>query len=78
MEFWLDKGVAGFRFNAVGKLYENKDFLDEPPSVGRENWPVYHSLDHKYTHDDPEVIGTVLEWRKFVDNYSKRTNTFPR
>lgn len=78
MEFWLDRGVAGFRFNAVGKLYENKDFLDEPHSVGREKWPVYYSLDHIYTHEDPEVYGTVAEWRAFMDEYSKRKNTFTR
>jgi len=78
MEFWLDRGVAGFRFSSVGKLYENKDFPDEPRSVGREKWPPYYSLVHKYTYDQPEVIDTVTEWRRFVDGYSRRTNTFPR
>ncbi|XP_060864731.1 maltase A3-like [Metopolophium dirhodum] len=78
MEFWMDKGVAGFRFNAVGRLYEDKDFRDEPKSVGREDWPIYYSLDHIYTHDQPGVIDTVIEWRKFMDDYSKRKNTFPR
>jgi len=78
MEFWLDKGVAGFRFSSVGKLYEHKDFPDEPRSFGREKWPVYYSLIHKYTYDQPEVIDTVIEWRKFVDDYSRRKNTFPR
>lgn len=74
----MDKGVAGFRFNAVGVLYENKDLLDEPLRPGRESWPPYYRLHHVYTHDQPEVIGTVLEWRKFMDDYSKRKNTFPR
>jgi len=78
MEFWMDKGVAGFRFNAVGRLYEDKDFRDEQNSIGREKWPIYYSLDHKYTLDQPEVIDTVIEWRKFMDDYSKRKNTFPR
>lgn len=78
MEFWLDKGVAGFRFSSVGKLYEHKDFPDEPRSPNREKWPVYYSLIHKYTYDQPEVIDTVVEWRKFVDDYSRRKNTFPR
>lgn len=74
----MDKGVAGFRFNAVGKLYENKDFPDEPKSVGRESWPVYHSITHKFTSDQPENIDAIVEWRKFMDDYSKRKNTFPR
>lgn len=74
----MDKGVAGFRFNVVGKLYENKDFLDEPPSHGRESWPIYYSLNHIHTYDQPENVGAILEWRKFMDDYSKRKNTFPR
>lgn len=78
MEFWLDKGVAGFRCSVTGKLYEHKDFPDEPHSVGRENWPAYYSLSHMYTYDQPEVIDTVIGWRKFVDDYSRRKNTFPR
>uniref|UniRef100_A0A2H8TXU8 alpha-glucosidase n=1 Tax=Melanaphis sacchari TaxID=742174 RepID=A0A2H8TXU8_9HEMI len=78
LEYWLDKGVAGFRFNAVGKLYEDKDFRDEPKSVGREDWPIYYSLNHIYTYDQPEVIDTIFEWRKFMDDYSNRKNTFPR
>lgn len=78
MEFWMDKGVAGFRFSDVGRLYEDKDFRNESHSVGRENWPIYYSLDHKYTLDQPEVIDMVIEWRKFMDDYSKRKNTFPR
>ncbi|VVC30061.1 Hypothetical protein CINCED_3A024361 [Cinara cedri] len=78
MEFWMDRGVAGFRFNAVGKLYENANFTDEPHSVGRESWPKYYSLTHEYTNDVPENVETILEWRKFMDNYSKKKNTFPR
>lgn len=78
MEFWLDRGVAGFRFSAVGKLYEDKDFLDEPPFVGRESWPIYYSLDHIYTYDQPEVIDRIIEWRRFMDDYSKRKNSFTR
>lgn len=79
MEFWLDRGVAGFRFNNVGKLYENKDFLDEPKwGPGREDWPEYYSLHHIHSVDQPEVINTVIEWRKFLDDYSIRKNTYPR
>lgn len=78
MEFWMDRGVAGFRFHALGKLYEDKDLRDEPHSVGRENWPIYYSLIHKYTSDLPEVIDTIIKWRKYIDDYSKRKNTFPR
>lgn len=74
----MDKGVAGFRFSAVGKLYENIDFLDEPYREGKEGSAVYFDMIHKYTSDQPEVIDTILEWRQYIDNYSKRKNTFSR
>lgn len=78
MEFWLDRGVDGFRFSAVAKLYENKDFPDEPPSVGRESWPAYYSLYHIHTSDRPENVDTIIEWRRFLDDYSRRKNSFTR
>jgi len=79
MEFWLDKGVAGFRVDAVKCLYESETMLDEPVigsrTYGSKIAPV---LNHIYTSDQPEVIEILLEWRNFMDNYSKRKNTYPR
>jgi len=79
MEFWLDKGVAGFRFDAVQFLYESETLLDEPvigyKTYGSKNVII---LDHIYTNDQPEDIEIILEWRNFMDNYSKRKNTYPR
>lgn len=74
----MDKGVAGFRFHAAGRLYEDKDFRDEEKVAGREKMPAYYSLDHKYTHDLWEDFNMMIEWRKFMDDYSIRKNTFPR
>lgn len=70
----MDKGVDGFRFSSLGRLYENVTFPDEPKKSGRESWPVYFSLNHVYTVDQPEVIDTIIEWRKFMDDYSRRKN----
>lgn len=78
MEFWLDRGVAGFRFHAAGRLYENASFTDQPLSTNRENWPHYYSLVPTQITDMPESIETVIEWRTFMDGYAKRKNTFPR
>ena len=30
--FWLDRGVDGFRVDAISKLYEQDHLKDEPPS----------------------------------------------
>lgn len=78
MEFWLDRGVSGFRFNAVGKLYENKDFHNNTYRKGKEGSPFYSDMYNINTSDLPENVDAILEWRQFLDNYSKRKNTFSR
>lgn len=40
LKFWLNRGVDGFRFDAVGVLYEND-------SIGWENQPENHALMHR-------------------------------
>jgi alpha-glucosidase len=74
MEFWMDKGVSGFRFDAVKFLYENSSLPDEPFKPGMSNSSEYIELNHIYTTDQPEVIDTVIEWRAFMDNYTKTKN----
>ncbi|XP_022171043.1 maltase A3-like [Myzus persicae] len=75
MRFWMDKGVNGFRFDALKYLYENASFLDEPFLPGMSNASEYVEFDHIYTQDQPEIIDTVLEWRAFMINYTNSKNT---
>ena len=70
MRFWLDKGVDGFRIDAVPYLFENEDLLDEPLS----NLPGYNStdyeyLDHIYTQNLPETLDMIYQWRQVVDDF---------
>lgn len=75
MEFWMDKGVTGFRFDALKYVYENISLPDEPLLPGGTNISDYMDIKHIYTTDQPEIIDTVKEWRAFVDNYSKLKNS---
>lgn len=74
MEFWMDRGVTGFRIDAFKYLYENISLPDEPFKPGMSNASEYTEMYHIYTTDQPEVIDSALEWRAFMDDYTKRKN----
>lgn len=70
LQFWLSKGVAGFRVDAICHLFEVEDLRDEPES-GKPNNQSYEFLEHIYTKDLPETYDVVYHWRKLLDNYKK-------
>ncbi|CAI6365308.1 unnamed protein product [Macrosiphum euphorbiae] len=75
IKFWLDRGVVGFRFDALRHLYESDSLLDEPCLMTEEECKInYVSLNHTYTVDQPETIEIIREWREFVDNYTRSNN----
>ncbi|XP_018310363.1 alpha-glucosidase [Mycetomoellerius zeteki] len=69
MRFWLDKGVDGFRVDAVPFLCEDVRFLDEP-LTGNLN-PNDYGYTHKiYTKDFPHTYEVVKGWREVLNEYS--------
>lgn len=68
IRFWLDRGAAGFRIDAVSRLFEDPEFRDEPILPGRN---VYGdpNIVRKYTDNLPEVHDVLRELRKVVDGY---------
>uniref|UniRef100_U5ELE7 alpha-glucosidase n=1 Tax=Corethrella appendiculata TaxID=1370023 RepID=U5ELE7_9DIPT len=76
LKFWLDKGVDGFRIDAVTNLFEaQKDktgfYPDEPPSHATDDPDDEKYLNHIHTHDQDENFDMVYQWREFMDNYQK-------
>ncbi|XP_058824215.1 probable maltase [Topomyia yanbarensis] len=78
LRYWLDKGVSGFRIDAVPYLFESAEingrYIDEPKSNGtsdNEN-PAY--LTHSQTMDQPETYDMIYQWRAVLDEYSARDN----
>lgn len=47
--FWLGKGVAGFRIDAVNHLFEVEDLRDEPRNPSDNDPESYGYLTHDYT-----------------------------
>ncbi|XP_030383385.1 maltase 1 isoform X2 [Scaptodrosophila lebanonensis] len=74
MIYWLNKGVAGFRIDAINYVYENTQLLDEPLSETTDDPNSYDYLDHIYTKNLPEVNELLQHWRVMLDDYSKNND----
>ena len=68
MRFWLDRGVAGFRLDAVPELFEDPQLRDETP-LGGTNAQGDPILSELYTKNLPEVHGVMRRLRAMVDAY---------
>lgn len=78
IRFWLNKGVAGFRVDAIAHLFEvDKElyggkYPDEPLSGNSDNPDDYSYLNHIYTTDQQETFDMVYQWREVFDEFSKK------
>ncbi|HEU4982276.1 MAG TPA: alpha-glucosidase [Acidobacteriaceae bacterium] len=68
VRFWLDRGVAGFRLDAITTLFEDPQLRDEPALGGTD---VYGdpNISDKYTDNLPRVHDVVRDLRKVIDSY---------
>ncbi len=74
MKFWLDKGVDGFRLDAVYWYAKDDKFRDDPPNLqfqsGKDNY--YDSLNHKYSRDQAKLGDYLKELSSFIEQYPGR------
>src|SRR5579863_3562248 len=68
LDFWMKRGVAGFRIDAVSRLYEDPNLHDDPYLPGTNAYGD-RNIQHKYTDDLPEVHDVLKEVRRVVDKY---------
>jgi alpha-glucosidase len=68
MRFWLDRGVAGFRLDAVTELFEDAALRDAP-ALGGVNAQGDPNLSDIYTKNLPEVHGVMRRLRAMIDRY---------
>ncbi|XP_024875398.1 alpha-glucosidase-like [Temnothorax curvispinosus] len=76
LTFWMNRGVEGFRIDAINHMYEDARLLDEPPS----NIPGlpeddYDILNHIYTKNLNETYEVLKTWRQLMDNHNKNSDT---
>lgn len=68
VKFWLDRGVAGFRLDAVPTLFEDEKLRDEPLTGGTNAFGDPNVSDI-YTNNLPEVHGVMRRLRALSDTY---------
>jgi len=68
IRFWLDKGVSGFRLDAVSRLFEDPNLHDDPYLPGYNAYGD-RNIRHLYTDDLPEIHEVFRELRQIVDAY---------
>ncbi len=77
MRFWLDRGVAGFRLDAITTLFEDPKLRDEP-LTGKLDASGFPESNHSLTSGLPEVHDVLRRLRKMTDSYSANTYPGPR
>jgi alpha-glucosidase len=68
MRFWLDRGVTGFRLDAITELFEDAQLRDAPV-LGGVNALGDPNLSDVYTKNLPEVHDVMRRLRAMVDTY---------
>ena len=68
VRFWLDRGVAGFRLDAIPTLFEDPKLRDEP-ATGGTNAQGDPNLSDIYTNNLPEVHDVMQRLRRVVEKY---------
>jgi alpha-glucosidase len=68
MQFWLDRGVSGFRLDAIPALFEDPK-LRNNPETGGTNAQGDPNLRGLYTDNLPEVHDVIRRMRAMVNRY---------
>ncbi len=68
MQFWLNRGVAGYRLDAIPTLFEDPQMRDEP-ETGGTNAQGDPNLKQIYTDNLPEVHDVIRRMRSMVSKY---------
>jgi alpha-glucosidase len=69
MKFWLDRGVAGFRLDAIPTLFEDPEDRDERELPGTNAFGD-PNLAEERTSNLPEVHAVIRRMRAMVNGYS--------
>ncbi len=71
--FWLDRGVDGFRLDAINFAIHDPSLRDNPPiQDGRKRTRPFDFQDKIYNQSHPDIIGFLNRIRALTDSYEGR------
>lgn len=71
--FWLDRGVDGFRLDAINFAIHNPALTDNPPiNDGKKRTRPFDFQDKIHNQSQPEIIGFLNRVRALTDSYEGR------
>ncbi|KAJ7984992.1 hypothetical protein DPEC_G00360510 [Dallia pectoralis] len=79
VRFWLEKGVDGFRMDALKHMLEAKHLRDEPqvdPLQDPETIDTEFELHHDYTTTQLGLHDILRDWRVEMDVYSREPGRY--
>jgi alpha-glucosidase len=68
VRFWMDRGVSGFRLDAVDTLFEDPNLTPDPEKPGRNAFGDAN-VEHVHTMGLPEIHDVFRELRQIVNAY---------
>ena len=71
--FWLDRGVDGFRFDAINFAMHDPSLRDNPPAApGGGRTRPFDFQQHLYNQSHPAITGFIERIRELIDSYDGR------
>ncbi|HEY5106101.1 MAG TPA: alpha-amylase family glycosyl hydrolase [Caulobacteraceae bacterium] len=71
--FWLDRGVDGFRLDAVNFIFHDKELRDNPAASHRRSPPMPTSFQrHLHDRSRPQALAFLRRVRALTDSYERR------
>ena len=69
--FWLDRGVDGFRLDAINFAMHNRALTDNPPWLpeGRKITRPFDLQHHVHNQSQPEIVDFIQRIRSVTDEY---------
>ncbi|MGA2042793.1 MAG: alpha-amylase family glycosyl hydrolase [Roseiarcus sp.] len=73
LRFWFDRGVDGFRVDAIHHLFEDAALTDDPPNpLWRPGMEPARRQRRSHSADQPEVHDAIAAMRAVADGYGGR------